>query len=105
MSTFRTVHRWMGSMKKLLFASGALAAFFAAGSAWAADQGIRAPAPAYAPVSDWSGFYVGGHAGYGWGHDPFTDLNETIALTGIDPKGFVGGAHFGYNQQWGNWVG
>jgi outer membrane immunogenic protein len=28
-----------------------------------------------------------------------------VTLGGIDPKGFVGGAHFGYNQQWGSWVG
>jgi outer membrane immunogenic protein len=108
-------------MKKLLFASGTLAALIAAGPAMAADQGIRVPAPAYAPVSDWTGFYVGGHVGYGWGHDPYTDngfsqsaqgnvSNSTLnvnpaTLTGTDPKGAVGGGHFGYNQQWGNWVG
>src|SRR5262245_54109880 len=28
-----------------------------------------------------------------------------VTLGGIDPKGFVGGGHFGYNQQWGSWVG
>jgi outer membrane immunogenic protein len=110
-------------MKKLLLASGALVALIAAGPAMAADQGIRVPAPAYAPVSDWTGFYVGGHVGYGWGHDPYTDngfsqsaqnnvsgtsvfININPAtLTGTDPKGAVGGGHFGYNQQWGNWVG
>jgi opacity protein-like surface antigen len=109
-------------MKKLLLASGALAALIVAGPAMAADRGVmRGPAPAYAPpVSDWTGFYLGGHAGYGWGHHPF---NETlfgnigggsgntsltipgVVLTDINPKGFVGGFHFGYNQQWGNWVG
>jgi len=110
-------------MKKLLLASGALVALIAAGPAVAADQGIRAPAPAYAPpVSDWTGFYVGGHAGYGWGHDPFTDNSGSqsvqgnpsgvqvfnvnpVTLTDINPNGAVGGLHFGYNQQWGNWVG
>ena len=86
----------------------------------AADIGLGAPPPAYAPVNDWSGFYVGGHAGYGWGHDPFTSSLASqrggfagfqsvnippVTLTGIDPKGFVGGGHFGYNQQWGRWVG
>jgi opacity protein-like surface antigen len=109
-----------GSMKKLVFASGALVALIAAGPAMAADREIRAPAPAYAPVSDWSGFYVGGHAGYGWGDDPFNmvlfgnDVNGAgnsslntpgVSLNGIKPKGFVGGFHFGYNQQWSNWVG
>ena len=28
-----------------------------------------------------------------------------MTLTTIDPKGGVYGGHFGYNQQWGNWVG
>jgi opacity protein-like surface antigen len=109
-------------MRKLLLANVALVALIVAGPAMAADQGIRAPAPAYAPVSDWTGFYVGGHVGYGWGHDPYTDngfsqsaqgnVSGTAAfninpatLTGTDPKGAVGGGHFGYNQQWGNWVG
>ena len=60
-----------GAMKKFLLASGALAALIAAAPAVAADLGIRTPAPAYAPpVSDWTGFYAGGHAGYGWGRDP-----------------------------------
>jgi len=108
-----------GAMKKLLIASGTLVALIAGGPAMAADSGVGAP-PAYAPVNDWSGFYVGGHAGYGWGHDPFTSSLGSqqggirgfqsvnippVTLTGIDPKGFVGGAHFGYNQQWGSWVG
>ncbi len=108
-------------MKKLLMASGALVAVMVAGAAMAADQGIRAPAPAYAPpVSDWTGFYVGGHAGYGWGHDPFTDTElpinggvpgvqvfniNPVTITGLNTNGGVYGGHFGYNQQWGNWVG
>jgi outer membrane immunogenic protein len=110
-----------GAMKTLLFlASGTLAALIAGGPAMAADIGVGAPPPAYAPVNDWSGFYVGGHAGYGWGHDPFTSSLSSqqggipgfqsfnvppVTLGGIDPKGFVGGGHFGYNQQWGSWVG
>jgi outer membrane immunogenic protein len=99
-------------MEKLLLASGALVALVAVAPAMAADQGIRAPAPAYAapPVSDWTGFYVGGHAGYGWGHDPlnnslFGQQGSTgpgglvsnippVTLSGIDSKGFVGGRAF-----------
>jgi opacity protein-like surface antigen len=60
-----------GAMKKVLITSGTLVALIAGAPAMAADSGVGAP-PAYAPVNDWSGFYVGGHAGYGWGHDPFT---------------------------------
>jgi outer membrane immunogenic protein len=110
-------------MKKLLLASsGALAALIAVAPAEAADIAVRAPAPAYVapPVSDWSGFYVGGHAGYGWGHDPFTDSELPInggvpgvqvfniaptTVAGPHLDGGVFGGQFGYNQQWGNWVG
>jgi outer membrane immunogenic protein len=110
-----------GAMKKFLLASGALAALIAAAPAVAADLGIRTPAPAYAPpVSDWTGFYVGGHAGYGWGRDPFTETFLPISggvpgvqvfniapttITGPNLNGGVFGGHFGYNQQCGNWVG
>jgi outer membrane immunogenic protein len=110
-------------MKKFLLASsGALAALIAVAPAEAADIAVRAPAPAYVapPASDWSGFYVGGHAGYGWGHDPFTDSELPInggvpgvqvfniaptTVTGPHLDGGVFGGQFGYNQQWGNWVG
>src|SRR5262245_48546504 len=61
-----------GAMKKVLITSGALVVLIAGGPAMAAEIGVGAPPPAYALVNDWSGFYVGGHTGYGWGHDPFT---------------------------------
>ena len=109
-------------MKKVLIASATLAAIgLAAPAVLAADRGIIAPAPAYTPpASDWTGFYLGGHAGYGWGHDPFTDTElptnggvpgvqvfniNPVTIAGSDPNGGVYGGHFGYNQQWGNWVG
>ena len=80
-------------MKKFLYACGALVALIAAGPTVAADLAVRAVPPVYAP-NDWSGFYIGAHAGWGWGHDP-----------GVSSNGFVGGAQFGYNQQWGAWLG
>jgi outer membrane immunogenic protein len=80
-------------MKKVLYACGALVALIAAGPSLAADLAVRAVPLVYAP-NDWSGFYIGAHAGWGWGHDP-----------GISSNGFVGGGQFGYNQQWGAWLG
>ena len=75
--------------------------------ALAADLG---PAPvepmAPMPVYSWTGFYVGAHAGYGWGDSDFdlvfptnTTLNTSV---GFDPDGFVGGLQLGYNYQWDN---
>src|SRR6267154_1084520 len=78
-------------------------------------------APVYAPpppVWSWSGFYIGAHAGWGWGHDPFTEefshgtaMDEvefvipSVTVSNVHSHGFVGGFQAGYNQQWGNWVG
>jgi outer membrane immunogenic protein len=82
--------------------AGAAAVVLAAvGPAAAADL---APPPVYkapivkapvAPVHDWSGWYAGGNAGYGWG--PWTD---TTAFGG-DPRGdsWIAGVQGGYNWQ------
>ena len=55
----------------------------------------------------WSGFYVGGHAGYGWGRDPFEELAAAfqpanfpaVILHGLNSRGFVGGFQAGANWQ------
>ncbi len=60
---------------------------------------------------DWTGFYVGGHAGYGKASfDGFFDIGEvgeglpaeTTYVDGLTPDGFIGGAQAGYNYQSGN---
>ena len=99
-------------MKGHLLASAAIVALTVAGPALAADLPLKAPPPVAAPWS-WSGFYVGVHGGYGWGHDSFTDLNDPFftgkfpgfAATGFDPKGFLGGFQAGANWQSGAIVG
>ena len=48
---------------------GSVGAMALAGSAFAADL---APPPVYvppAPIFTWTGFYVGGQIGYGWGQN------------------------------------
>ncbi len=86
-----------------LLASVALPAF-------AADLPVKAPyvAPVY---SDWTGFYLGIHGGYGWANakvDDF-DLNggfaSALRLNQPKLKGWVFGGQAGYNWQWSNWVG
>jgi outer membrane immunogenic protein len=98
-------------LKTQLLASAAVAALIVAGPALAADLPLKAPAPV-AAVWSWSGFYIGGHGGYGWGHDSFTDINDPFffgkfpgfAATGFDPKGYLGGVQAGANWQTGSIV-
>src|SRR5229473_3386251 len=54
-------------MKRILSTVMVMAALTTPGLA--ADLGTRTytKAPVVAPVSNWSGFYVGGNLGYGWG--------------------------------------
>ena len=82
------------------------------GQAMAAFAGpTTAPMPVKAPraagaVWSWSGFYLGGHAGYGWGRNPFSDpFLDNLILTNIDSNGFLGGFQAGANWQSGAWVG
>jgi outer membrane immunogenic protein len=109
-------------MKKLLVAGTSLAALIA-GPAMA-DEAPRVhrvytrPVVA-APVASWTGFYVGGNVGYGWGGSgditPFgTGIGRIFVdgpaqaaaeLAGINnvvstnPKGVLGGIQIGYNRQ------
>jgi outer membrane immunogenic protein len=83
-----------------------------------AYNAMAAVPPAVAAVWSWSGFYIGGHAGYGWGHDPTHELvtrwndpaldpdqgPQTI-LSGPNSRGFLGGFEAGANWQFQSIVG
>ena len=64
-----------------------------------------AKAPAVAPLSTWSGFYLGAHGGYGWKDN---DFNQRIIgdtpTGGIKSRGGLAGGHAGYNWQYGRVV-
>lgn len=82
-------------MNTKILAGLGLAAMLA-GPAAAADLAYPAPAQTYAvavPFS-WTGFYLGGNVGYGWG--------KADASPDID--GFIGGLQAGYNYQVGSFV-
>ncbi len=77
--------------------------------AMAADLPSRvAPVPVAAvPVFTWTGFYVGVQAGYAWGDSSGRMTTPTGFLPfkqDGDFDGFVGGAHAGYNFQFGSIV-
>jgi outer membrane immunogenic protein len=101
-------------MGRKFWGFGLLASIVASGGvAGAADLAVQAPVyPVYkAPpviLSDWAGFYVGVHAGYGWGDsaiDPPAFLpGATLGSLDAKPKGGVVGGHAGYNWQYGSVV-
>src|ERR1700687_4160923 len=84
-------------------------------SVTAADLPVYTKAPPYVATYNWTGFYLGGNIGYGWGRsDTTASLNDPggvppgIALAAVNPifnlDGVIGGGQVGYNWQTGNWV-
>lgn len=81
----------------------------------AARPYTKAP-PMVAAVYDWTGFYIGLNAGYGWARNGHQDILApaggfwTLAALGfgstqtINPEGAVYGGQIGYNWQITNWV-
>jgi outer membrane immunogenic protein len=69
-------------------------------------------APVAAPVSTWSGLYVGGNLGYGWGNGNTdfsflpsqAEFNVRNTTLGARSTGVIGGAQAGYNWQMGSLV-
>jgi len=104
-------------MHRFLVVSVASATIALTQMASAADLPRKAPAaPARAPVYGWSGFYVGGNVGGGWGKSDvdFTP-NDTGASSLFFPggppsvsmksSGALGGLQVGYNWQFNpNWL-
>lgn len=101
-------------MKRIVLALSALV--LGATTASAADLAPRmytkAPPPV-AAVYNWTGFYVGGNVGYGWGNrDTFFNplptgagfVNLAPTTLNTDPKGVLGGVQAGYNWQVGSVV-
>lgn len=98
-------------MKKFLLGTVALMAFGAVAPASAADLAARpytkAP-PMIAAIYDWSGFYIGGNAGYGttrkcW--DVVPGAGGALLPEGChDADGAVAGGQVGYRWQSSAWV-
>lgn len=97
-------------------AASALLAIATTSAASAADLARKAP---IAPVEiwNWTGFYLGGNAGYSWGRGssnvsyfntvtglPIAPPPGSITGAGYDMDGAIAGGQIGYNWQSSNWV-
>jgi outer membrane immunogenic protein len=90
-------------MKSILLATTALVAF--AGAAAAADLGVpRSPVAAavVAPAFNWTGFYIGAHAGYGFGRS--TGIDPGLGPFPANTSGPLIGGQLGFNYQVNNIV-
>jgi len=88
------------SIRATLLAS----AILFSGPAMAADLAPQPVEPVAAPVYlpfSWTGFYIGAHAGGGFGN---ASSNLAAPLDSFDVNGFVGGVHAGYNYQMNQFV-
>ncbi len=95
-------------MKKVFAAAALLLASTVAGSA--ADLAVKArPYVEPLPIWTWTGFYIGGHVGAGWGTTETTLTGASVAGLGAaafsfpfaqsSSSGFLGGGQVGYNWQ------
>lgn len=98
-------------MRKLLLVTAGFVAVAAPAAAadLAARPYTKAPPPMVAPVYDWTGFYIGANAGYGWSHRCL----DVTAISGVgvvdaegcrDAGGGVAGGQIGYRWQTNNFV-
>ena len=116
------------SMKRILLGAVALVAISAVPPALGADltaAPVYTKAPPPVVAYSWTGFYVGGSAGYGWSNSatglvgtpvfatPFIvggpqSLAASVAaippVLNTHPAGFIGGGQIGYNYQTGRTV-
>src|SRR5262245_25339372 len=121
------------TMRKTIFAALLAASCLGTSAAMAADLRMPVKAPVAVVLDDWSGFYIGAEVGNGWGRqrfdntfdagalDPFdtgTTLTGTmvnfhsrvflpnfgVPLATVNQRGWLAGALFGAQKQWGSLV-
>ena len=97
-------------MRKFLLSAVGLIALGAATPALAADMAVKAaPPPIVAPIYNWTGFYIGANAGYGWSNRCL-DVTAISGVAVVDAEGCrnagggVAGGQIGYRWQTSNWV-
>lgn len=83
-------------MRKLWIVAAATALL--ATPAFAADMAVKAAPKAVAPAFSWTGCYLGGEFGVGWGRSAYT-FDNGAPSDNTRPKGGIAGALLGCNYQ------
>src|SRR3954447_6217294 len=89
--------RCVSRYRDCLLAGIALGAFALDAPACAADPKMPVKAPYLQPVFDWTGFYIGGHTGYGRGSSTAVLADPAVIATDSRFSGVMGGVQAGYN--------
>lgn len=94
-------------MKRILLTSVSLGVLGVLSPALAADLPYAKAAPAVSSVYDWTGVYVGGFGGGGFGNHNYTNANGPTGFANYtvnyNSTGSIGGGEVGYNWQSGNY--
>jgi outer membrane immunogenic protein len=105
---------WQGRAMKLLLVSTVTLAIVS-GPALAADMDVKAPI-APPPAFSWTGLYLGGEGGGGWGRESYTDNSTALGFppgalvfapgTAVrqSPRGGIFGGVLGFRYQAGQFV-
>jgi len=91
-SMIRSSRSWV-----CIFAGVGLSLLVVDGSAIAADMPVKAPY--IRSVFDWTGLYVGAHAGFGRGSSTAVLADPATSTTSNSFGGMIGGVQAGYNYQ------
>jgi high affinity Mn2+ porin len=86
-----------GGSRGCVFAGVGLSLLVVDGSAIAADMPVKAPY--IRSVLDWTGLYVGAHAGFGRGSSTAVLADPATSTTSNAFGGLIGGVQAGYNYQ------
>jgi high affinity Mn2+ porin len=86
-----------GRSRRGIFAGVGLSLLVVDGTAVAADMPVKAPY--IRSVFDWTGLYVGAHAGFGGGSSTAVLADPATSTTSNSFSGMIGGVQAGYNYQ------
>ena len=84
------------SLMKRALVGAALGVLVMDAPAFAADMPLKAPR---IPFYEWTGLYIGAHAGFGGGHSNATLLDPVLTQRGNNYNGLIGGVQGGYNYR------